>query len=154
MTCRGAIASCALVLAACDQGSAREFAQARPSPASADIFRCTVAWIVDGDGLACAERDASGRNVRIRIAGVNARETDGTCAARAPCPEASAEEATAELARLAPVGSVLTCQPNGMSHRRMAAFCQSQEGADISCALLSAGVVARWDQHWNGHRCP
>ena len=31
-------------------------------------FTCTVAAITDGDTLRCSERDASGRQVRVRLA--------------------------------------------------------------------------------------
>src|SRR5688500_10052947 len=69
--------------------------------AASASFPCTVASITDGDTFRCAETDAGGRQLRIRLSGVAARETDGTCRAGHPCPEASAEAATAELDRLA-----------------------------------------------------
>lgn len=115
-------------------------------------FTCTVASITDGDTLRCREADATGRQIRVRIAGIAARETDGTCQTGHPCPAASAESATAELSRLAS-GQRLTCQPNGMSYRRIAAFCRNPAGVDLSCAMIASGTAARWDRHMAGHRC-
>lgn len=119
---------------------------------SADSFTCTVASITDGDTWRCAERGPDGRQIRVRLAGVNAREVDGSCGVGHPCPVASAEDATTALAGLAD-GQVLTCQANGSTHGRIAAFCRRSDGLDLSCAMLETGTVARWDRHWRGHRC-
>jgi endonuclease YncB( thermonuclease family) len=89
---------------------------------------------------------------RVRLAGVNAREIDGTCNNRTPCRTASADDAAAALDRLA-LGQVLSCIANGRSYNRIAAFCRRSYGVDLSCAMLESNTVARWDRHWRGHRC-
>ena len=109
-------------------------------------FACTVASVTDGDTLRCTD------GTRVRIAGINAREKDGTCNVGAPCPAASAEQATAVLEALA-AGRVIQCQANGTTYNRIAAFCRTADGVDVSCAMLNSGTVARWDRHWNGHSC-
>lgn len=109
-------------------------------------FTCTVASITDGDTLRCTD------GKRVRIAGINAREHDGTCNIGAPCPAASPHEATSALSALAS-GQVLRCKPNGRTYNRIAAFCRTSGGVDLSCAMLHSGTVARWDRHWRGHRC-
>jgi endonuclease YncB( thermonuclease family) len=115
---------------------------------------CTVASITDGDTLRCAETGSDGKQIRIRLSGVAARERDGTCSAGHPCPEGSAEAATAELERLA-TGEVLICREVGRTYGRVAAFClRRSDGLDLSCAMVASGTAARWDRHWGGHRCP
>lgn len=109
-------------------------------------FTCTVASITDGDTLRCTD------GTRVRIAGINAREHDGSCNIGAPCPAASAREAASALSALAS-GQELKCKANGRSYNRIAAFCRTFRGVDLSCAMLDSGTVARWDRHWKGHRC-
>lgn len=115
-------------------------------------FPCTVASITDGDTLRCRETDQDGRQIRVRVSGINARETDGTCSPGHPCPDATASAATAALRRLAS-GQVLLCRAVGMSYRRVAAFCSNEAGTDLSCAMVASGTAARWDRHWGRHRC-
>ena len=51
-------------------------------------FACTPTRVWDGDGpVWCAE------GPHVRLAGIAAREMDGTCRANQPCPDASAIEA-------------------------------------------------------------
>jgi endonuclease YncB( thermonuclease family) len=119
---------------------------------SASSFLCTVSSVHDGDTFTCAEQDASGRSIRIRLAGVDARELGDFCARGHPCASAHADDATRALALLA-AGQRLTCQPSGSTYGRIAAFCRRPDGTDLSCAMLSGGFVARWDRYWGGHRC-
>lgn len=121
------------------------------SSASPGAFTCTVASITDGDTLRCVERGADGRAIRVRLSGIDARERDGTCAVGHPCASASAQSATAELHRLAS-GQVLSCQPEGSTYGRVAAFCRAGP-VDLSCAMLDSGTVAKWERFWRGHRC-
>jgi hypothetical protein len=109
-------------------------------------FTCSVASITDGDTLRCAD------GTRVRIAGINAREHDGSCNIGAPCPDASPQAATAALSALAS-GQVLQCEPNGRTYNRIAAFCRTSGGVDVSCAILSSDTVAQWDRHWGSHTC-
>ena len=123
-------------------GGGFEFNQMKSNQA----FACTVASITDGDTLRCTD------GTRVRIAGINAREHDGNCNVGAPCPSASPGEATAALSALAS-GQMLACEANGTTYNRIAAFCRTAAGVDVSCAMLNGGTVARWDRHWHGHRC-
>lgn len=74
------------------------------------------------------------------------------CNIGAPCPNATADQATEALSSLAS-GQTLHCKPNGTTYGRVAAFCSNSTGVDLSCAMLDSGTVARWDRHWHGHRC-
>ena len=70
--------------------------------AAGTSFTCTPVRVWDGDGpLWCAE------GPRIRLAGIAARETDGTCRPNQPCPNATAEQARNHLVGLVgrPVGT-------------------------------------------------
>src|SRR4051795_6817631 len=72
-----------------------------PADAPAEIvpagetFRCTPVSVYDGDGpVWCAE------GPKVRIAGVAAREMDGTCRRNQPCPAVGASDARDRLVRL------------------------------------------------------
>lgn len=127
-------------------------------------FPCTPIRVWDGDGpLWCAE------GPRIRIAGIAARESDGTCRPNQPCPKASAAQATAALVRLVgtPVGRsrdghvlvqgpALTCRSRGRSDGKGArtdAWCVSPLAGDLSCAMVATGTVVRWARYWRRHSC-
>jgi endonuclease YncB( thermonuclease family) len=127
---------------------------ADPSASSAapPSFTCTVAAVHDGDTLRCFERGPDGRQIRVRISGVDARELDGSCAPGHPCASAPPEAATAALERLAS-GQKLQCIPENMTYGRIAAFCVSAAGVDVSCAMLKSGTVALWRRYWANHRC-
>jgi endonuclease YncB( thermonuclease family) len=122
------------------------------SDSTEGAFPCTVAAVHDGDTFTCAERESSGRPIRIRLAGVDAREVGDFCARGHPCATAHADDATAALRRLAQ-GQILSCHANGSTYGRIAAFCGKPDGTDLSCAMLAAGYVARWDRYWGNHRC-
>lgn len=115
-------------------------------------FTCTVAHITDGDTFRCAEQDATGREIRVRVSGLDAREKDGTCAPGHPCASAPAQAATAELSQLIQ-GQVLTCEPVGETYHRVAAWCTRRDGTDVSCAMMASGTVALWPKYWGSHRC-
>lgn len=117
-----------------------------------DNFACTVATITDGDTFNCLEQSPDGRPIRVRLSGIAARESDGTCSLGHPCPDASAEGATSELERLA-AGQSLNCQRVGSTYGRVAAFCQRDDGIDLSCAMVDSGAALRWDTYWAGHQC-
>lgn len=126
-------------------------------------FSCTPDRVWDGDGpVWCAE------GARVRLAGVAAREMDGSCRTGQPCPKASAEDARDTLVNLighpigrAPEGHILVSGPTmrcisegGAGGNRTAAWCVSPKSGDLSCALLASGTVLRWDRYWGRHRCP
>jgi len=116
----------------------------------------------DGDGpIWCQE------GPRLRLAGIAAREIDGTCSPGHPCPPASAEDACAALVALlgAPTGvsrhghimltgPTLSCRSDGSAGgNRTASWCLSPRTGDTNCAMVHGGWAARWDRYWNNHRC-
>lgn len=109
-------------------------------------FTWEVAHITDGDTFRCAD------GTRVRLSGVAARESDGTCRPGHPCPAASAEAATAALHKLAS-GQVVICRAVGETYGRVAAFCRLQDGLDLSCAMVQTGTVKKWWRYWGLHRC-
>lgn len=130
--------------------------------ASGQTFTCTPTHVWDGDGpVWCAE------GPHLRIAGIAAREMDGSCRTNQPCPAASAIEARDALVQLMggargtiSTGHVmvrgprLTCRSEGgAGGNRTAAWCSLPSGADLSCAMIKTGTVLRWDRYWNGPAC-
>ena len=118
-------------------------------------FTCTPTRVWDGDGpIWCAE------GPRIRLAGVAARETDGSCRPNHPCPAASADQARNALASLvgrvtgrSREGHLLVRGPamrcvsdGGAGGSRTAAWCSLSDGRDLSCAMVATRTVARWPQ--------
>ncbi|MXO86497.1 nuclease [Altererythrobacter aurantiacus] len=100
-------------------------------------FTCVVSSITDGDTLRCKD------GTRVRLHAVAARETDGTCPAGHPCPEASAAAATAALIGLAS-GQALDCVQTGETYGRKAAICQNEGGVEINCAMIKSGTALVW----------
>jgi endonuclease YncB( thermonuclease family) len=130
--------------------------------AAGAMFTCTPVAVWDGDGpIWCAE------GPRVRIAGVAAREMDGTCNTNQPCPTAGAIEARNRLVRLLggpkgtlPTGHVkvrgapMRCVSDGSAGgSRTAAWCHSPAFGDLSCAVVRAGGALRWARYWRNHRC-
>lgn len=116
------------------------------SPGETVNFTCTVEGVYDGDGpVYCSERDTEGRKIKIRLSGLAAREIDESCNANQPCPDASGEDAKAELQRLAQ-GRVLQCRREGKSYERTVASCSNGDD-DLSCAMIRSGKALRWPQY-------
>ncbi|WP_409977418.1 thermonuclease family protein [Sphingomonas sp. Y38-1Y] len=129
---------------------------------SGTTFTCTPIRVWDGDGpLWCAE------GPRIRLSGIAAREGDGTCRSKQPCPSASAEAARDALVRLVGrrvgrsreghilvTGPMLSCRSDGSGRgKRTAAWCTSPRVGDLSCAMVKTGTVLKWARYWRRHRC-
>lgn len=115
--------------------------------ATAQPFACTVASVTDGDTVRCLQTGVDGKQVRIRVAGINARERDGSCGKNAPCVDVPPKVATAALQRLSG-GQSMRCLPIGTTWGRISAFCTLPSGRDLSCEMLRTGTVARWNQYW------
>ncbi|PKP98694.1 MAG: hypothetical protein CVT76_01865 [Alphaproteobacteria bacterium HGW-Alphaproteobacteria-15] len=127
-----------------------------------DTFACTPSAVWDGDGPIWCEEGP-----RIRLAGIAAREMDGTCSSGHPCPKADATEARDALARLigeptgigphghvTVTGPAMRCISSGPAGgNRTAAWCVSPKGGDLSCRMISMGMAAKWDRYWLGHVC-
>jgi endonuclease YncB( thermonuclease family) len=135
---------------------------AAPIIAAGHTFQCTPVAVYDGDGpVWCAE------GPKIRIAGVAAREMDGTCRPNQPCPPVGALDARDRLVRLLggprgtmPEGHIkvrsaaMTCVSEGSAGgSRTAAWCSSPAVGDLSCAVVRAGGAVRWARFWRNHRC-
>ena len=125
-------------------------------------FTCTPTAVYDGDGpVWCAE------GPRIRLAGIAAREMDGTCRTNQPCPRVSAERSRDELVKLVGVsigrrreghalvrGPTMRCLSEGNGKGlRTAAWCVSPRSGDLSCAMVRGGWALRWERYWLHHRC-
>lgn len=125
-------------------------------------FSCTPTAVYDGDGpIWCAE------GPRIRLAGIAAREMDGTCRDNQPCPAVTAERSRDELVKLVGVpigrgreghvlvrGPTMRCQSEGSAGgSRTAPWCVSPRGADLSCAMVRGGWALRWNRYWGGRLC-
>ena len=125
-------------------------------------FACTPVAVWDGDGpVWCAE------GPKVRIAGVAAREIDGSCQIRQPCPSAGALEARDRLVGL--FGGARGTLPNGhiavrsatmkcvsdgpAGGSRTAAWCTSPAFGDLSCAVVRTGGAVRWSRYWRDHSC-
>ncbi|WP_082456316.1 thermonuclease family protein [Novosphingobium sp. Leaf2] len=123
-------------------------------------FTCTPVRVWDGDGpIWCRE------GPRIRLAGIAAREIDGSCRRGHPCPRASGIAARDTLVRLLGgargrtgsghilvAGPRLQCRSNGNAKgNRTGAWCTTPVIGDISCAMIATGTVLRWSRYAAGH---
>lgn len=130
--------------------------------AAGATFTCTPVAVWDGDGpVWCAE------GPKIRIAGIAAREMDGTCKPNQPCPSVDAIDARDRLVNLfgGPRGTLpnghikvraaaMTCVSEGSAGgARTAAWCRSPAFGDLSCAVVREGGAVRWARYWRDHRC-
>lgn len=129
---------------------------------SGAVFLCTPTAVWDGDGpIWCAE------GPKLRLAGIAAREMDGSCRDGQPCPAASAENARDALVQLLGGaqgklteghvlvnGPVLSCVfDGGAGGARTAARCSGASVGDLSCAMLETGTVRRWAAFDREDRC-
>jgi endonuclease YncB( thermonuclease family) len=153
----GAAAAIAVLLASCTSAPASQ-EQLR----SGDTFTCSPIRVWDGDGpIWCAE------GPKIRLAGIAAREMDGSCSPGHPCPAADPLASRDHLAKLVGrvtgtaneghllvAGPALACTSNGSAGgSRTAAWCVSPAAGDLSCRMVKDGFAVRWDRYWKGHRC-
>lgn len=108
-------------------------------------FPCTVIKVMDGDGpVICEEQDQGGRQVQVRLRGIEARDGDGNCRIAQGCPEMNWEQAREELTRLA--GGRMNCVSHDAYGDRVDAFCTTLGGADIGCELVRMGAAVRWPE--------
>ncbi len=152
----------ALCLAGCDTGAAKNSEGSPTNYSAGKRFACTPIKVYDGDGpIWCAE------GPRIRLAGIAAREMDGTCRTNQPCPAVSAEASRNHLAELVGrttgqssqghvlvTGPKLSCVSNGSAGgKRTGAWCESPTAGDLSCRMVQDGYALRWDRYWKRHQC-
>lgn len=125
-------------------------------------FVCTPIRVWDGDGpIWCAE------GPKVRLAGIAAREMDGSCRPGHPCPDAPAKAArdrlvallgggrgTAREGHVLVNGPRLTCSAVGSAGgERTAAWCSAPSVGDLSCAMVRSGTALPWARYWRGRSC-
>ncbi len=157
----------ALCLTGCDFVSSSASTEQRSSGAATNVpagdnFSCTPIKVYDGDGpIWCAE------GPRVRLAGIAAREMDGTCRAGHPCPGVAAQASRDHLAALVgrPTGRseqghilvegpTLSCLSNGSAGgNRTGAWCRSPIAGDLSCRMVQDGYALKWARYWKYHDC-
>jgi endonuclease YncB( thermonuclease family) len=127
------------------------------------LFTCTPTRVWDGDGpIWCAE------GPKVRLAAIAAREIDGTCRPRQPCPRAGGVEARDRLVQLLGgargqsrdghvlvQGPALACRSAGPDdYGRTVAWCAAPAPVgDLSCALVKAGIALRWARYGGERVC-
>lgn len=125
-------------------------------------FTCTPTRVWDGDGPVWCEEGP-----RLRLAGIAAREIDGSCNSNQPCPNATAEQArnalvsllgreigTTDHGHILVEGPPLQCRSTGSAGgNRTGAWCVSPTTGDISCQMVQSGTALKWDRYWQNHRC-
>lgn len=104
--------------------------------------------------------------MHVRLAGIAAREMDGSCRQGQPCPDASALAARDALVTLLGGakgrsntghtlvdGPALACVSTGNARgNRTGAWCAMPAIGDLSCAMIRTGTVLRWERYAQG-RC-
>lgn len=105
----------------------------------ANRFSCEVAYVNDGDTFRCED------GTRVRLHAVAARESDETCSPGHPCPQASADSATATLRALVS-GQRLSCEKTGASYNRITAICWTPSELEVNCAMVRSGTTVVWDR--------
>lgn len=134
-----------------------------PVVPAGDTFECRPTLVWDGDGpIWCSNR------IKVRLAGIAARELDGSCRSGHPCPDAGGSTARDFLVSLLgvrldqmPTGHIavasnitLQCTSTGSAGGdRTGAWCTSVQTGDLSCTMVENGYAARWDRYWENHRC-
>ena len=113
--------------------------------ATGSSFPCTVVKVMDGDGpVICEEEDRTGRQVQVRLRGIEARDGDGNCRLAQGCPEMNWLEARAVLVRIA--GARMNCVSHDTYRDRVDSFCSTPAGVDIACELIKMGAAVRWPE--------
>jgi endonuclease YncB( thermonuclease family) len=108
-------------------------------------FPCTVVKVMDGDGpVICDEQDQTGRQVQVRLRGIEARDGDGNCRIAQGCPQMNWQEARAVLIRIA--GARMNCVSYDAYRDRVDAFCSTLSGVDVNCELVKMGAAVRWPE--------
>jgi len=112
-------------------------------PASADnephnSVTCHSPYIIDGDTFQCDD-------TRIRLAGIDAPETDGHCRQGRRCVQGDAEAAKNHLNEL--TRTKVECTAIDTDHYgRSIALCKAS-GVDLSCAMIGSGhAIPRYRQ--------
>lgn len=103
-------------------------------------FLCLVVSVTDADTVRCAD------GTRVRLAAINARESDGSCRRGMVCPIMPPARAKAIVSAMV-LGKRLTCIPRGKSWSRIVSDCRFQNGRRVSCDIAATGAAA-WEPTW------
>lgn len=124
--------------------------------AAGTVFICTPIAVWDGDGPIWCEEGP-----RIRLHAIAARELDGSCRPRHPCPRRSGVSARDHLVSLLggaaappwntghiPVRSApLACRSFGSAGRnRTEARCSTTGNVDLGCQMVRDGFALEWNR--------
>jgi endonuclease YncB( thermonuclease family) len=108
-------------------------------------FPCTVVKVMDGDGpVICEELDQLGRQVQVRLRGIEARDGDGNCRLAQGCPQMNWQEAREVLVRVA--GARMNCVAADAYRDRVDSFCTNLSGVEVNCELVRMGAAVRWPE--------
>jgi endonuclease YncB( thermonuclease family) len=120
------------------------------------VFVCTPVAVWDGDGpVLCREGPI------LRLAGIAAREIDGTCRPGQPCSAASGTQARDTLVGLLggakgrwSDGHIVVAPPamrclsaGSGKGERTAAWCLLADGRNLSCSMMATQTVLRWPRY-------
>ena len=123
-----------------------DIAPEKVDTATGKNFTCTVLSVLDGDGpINCKEQDLQGKQVSVRLRGIDARDAGNNCSHPGLCPQASMEQGKAALEALA-VGR-LECVSFGPSYNRVDSSCRNAKGQDLSCEMVRGGTAVRWPEY-------
>jgi len=108
-----------------------------PVPAPKEVtFSCLDPYVVDGDTLHCAGR-------RVRLNGIDAPEMPEHCVEGRHCTPGNPFAARKFLTSLVK-GKRITChQQDKDSYGRSVALCKTDDGTDLSCAMVKSGHAVR-----------
>ena len=107
-----------------------------PVVPAGEVFTCTPVSVWDGDGpVWCAE------GPHVRLAGIAAREMDGSCRSNQPCPDATAALARDALVRLIGVPTGRSMEGHVLLKGPLCGAPQSATALGIGLRL---GVYLRW----------
>ena len=106
-------------------------------------FPCEVVAIADADTIRCRS------GLRVRVAGIEANERNGTChIERCPAmPYAQAKRVVWAMT----VGRTLRCTPVGKSYQRTVARC-TLNGRDLRCQINATGAAVDWPRYVKQYR--
>lgn len=108
-------------------------------PDTPPVVICHVISIPDADGANCQG------GVRIRLAGISARERDGSCNSPV-CPTMRVAQAT-PIARQLMVGKTIRFRIYGRSGKRLVG-----DHVPTRCQLLRSGAVVQWPRYMREYR--
>jgi endonuclease YncB( thermonuclease family) len=131
-------------------------ASSTPIVTAGEKFVCTAVAVWDGDGpILCRE------GPKLRLAGIAAREIDGSCRPGQPCPAASGTQARDALVGLLggekgrwSDGHIVVAPPamrclsaGSGKGERTAAWCLLADGRNLSCSMMATQTVLRWPRY-------